>query len=280
MSNPKISIVVVSLDNPEYFNLLMEGLAQNTRSSFEVLLHINVPYHSDEWRDVCTPWMQHGVLTGVTVSKNNLGAFVPANTLFKSAKGEYFTFLDDDVYPSPGWDEALLKKVNPNIKCQYLSPTLFQPDENGPIYRKRDSRTATPEDVYNLASFGDDIDAFDTTVFNAQWEDARNVLEDSQGVCGDFFMSAALWNALNGYDETFACKGADIDLKAKVWQLGMTKYNGVYEYHAVADSCLYHFAHVAHTKVGFEDMKVSWTDLFQQKWGMTVTEFWQKAFGK
>ena len=264
---PKISIVVVSLDNPEYFNLLMLGLAQNTKSPFEVLLHVNVPYRVTEWEEVIARWTQYGTLTYVTRSERNLGPFCPANDLFKQAKGEYFVFMDDDMYPAPGWDIAILKKVNPNIKCQYLSPILFQPI---------DAADTDADKAYNTKSFGKDIESFDPEVFKAQWKDVRNIVEDTQGICGDFFMKASLWYELGGYDPLFYGKGGDLDLKAKVWHLGMVKYGGVFEFYAVADSCLYHFAHIRNNKVGFEP-GAPFMDIYVEKWGMTPGEFWQKA---
>jgi hypothetical protein len=72
----------------------------------------------------------------------------------------------------------------------------------------------------------------------------------------------------------FYGKGADVDLRAKIRHFGVTKYSGVYELRAVADSCLYHFAHIGNNKVGFEPGAPFY---FQKKWGMTVSEFWRKV---
>lgn len=262
----KLSIVIVSLDNPAYFNLLMYGLVKNTRTPFEVLLHINSP--SQEFYDVAMRWILRGDIVKYSESVRNVGVATPANELFANATGDYFVFLDDDVYPAPGWDEALLKKVNPKIKCQYLSPILFQPI---------DAQTPDAEKAYNLKSFGTTFDTFDDTSFNATWKESRNIMRDTQGVCGNFFMSASLWQELGGYDATLY-RGYDIDLKANVWNHGLLQY-GKFEFRAVADSCLYHFAHIGHNKTGFDD-QIQFTNTFQEKWKMTPGEFWNKATTK
>ena len=37
----KLSIGIVSLNNPDHVNLLIKSLIRNTRNPFEILLHVN-----------------------------------------------------------------------------------------------------------------------------------------------------------------------------------------------------------------------------------------------
>jgi len=257
MGSPKISIGIVSLDNPKYLDLLLNGLYKNTANSFEVLVHGNSP--SEEFNFVVQKWIDKGVITLYNQSKENLRIAEPLNRLFAQAKGKYFVFLDDDTYPAPGWDKALLRKVNPEILYQYL--TVFPFDY---------SKTASK---YNPAIFGSCVQDFQEDSFNNKWRESRTILEDTYDVVSNFLIKRELWEKIGGFDPSFR-DGEDQDFKANILYTALKEKQPL-EFRQVADSCVYHFGGIGRQKA----VKVNNYRIFGSKHQRTCSEFYRDLIG-
>jgi len=256
-----ISIAIVTLNNPEYLDLAINGLIRNTKSEFELLIHIN-KYSKNSFIDkILNKWENKGVITLISTSAENQFCAKPLNNLFNNyARGEYFIFLDDDIYPAEKWDEALLSNI-PNHRYWWLSPTLYYP------------RCAHQPARYNTHSFGNHPVTFDTDRFNKEWEKRRNITEDNKGwIIGAGLISREVWNEVGGYDEQFKL-GEDVDLKAKIWNAARVA-QAPYDFRSIADSVMYHFGHSGSSK---RPMIIDPFKMFKQKWGMTIKEFYKKA---
>ena len=234
MSNPLISIVCVSLDNPTYLDLMLKGLKRNTVNTFEVLVHGNMV--GEEFNAVVEKYKS--IVSVYTKSDKNLAISAPANALFKQAKGKYFHFMDDDIYPTPGWDEALLKKVKPDMLYQYLCSVIYS------------YPTAHPETrgaAFNEHDYGDTPETFQEDAFNLTWKDNRTVLKDTayyptEGI----FVKRELWEEMGGFNEAIQIGGAGIFM-TNMYKKAAREQQPI-EYRVVADSCIYHFGHVGSVK--------------------------------
>ena len=259
-----ISIAIVTLNNPEYLDLTIKSLIRNSSEEFEVLIHVNeYPSQQDsKISQVLNKWHRAGeFFTHVTTSRKNQFCARPLNNLFNNyAKGDYFIFLDDDIYVAWGWDSALIQKLS-QCKYQWLSPTLYYPKCNHQPSR------------YNTKSFGMHPRSFDVTAFNNEWKNSRNITEDNKNwISGAGLISRELWNEIGGYDEQFKL-GEDVDIKATIWDAAQ-KAGESYDFRSIADSVLYHFGHAGSDK---RSVIVDPFKLFKDKWHMTITEFYKKA---
>lgn len=233
--SPLISIVCVSLDNPTYLDLMLRGLQKNTVNTFEVLVHGNMA--GEEFDAVVEKYKD--IISVYTKSDKNLSIAAPANTLFKCAKGKYFQFLDDDTYFAPGWDEALLAKVKPDMMFQLLYPTV----------------TARPGvhhlNKYNFDhneyNYGETPETFKEDEFNQTWKENRIVLKDTPYYpTGNFFIKKRLWEIVGGYNEDILF-GEDGVFIVDVYKKAEQEQQPI-EYRIVADSGIYHFGFVGASK--------------------------------
>lgn len=253
MDNPLISIVCVSLNNWEYIDLFLRGLEKNTVNSFEVLIHGNCArsrfsniVHNNKY------------VVKYTKSVNNLHIAEPANKLFKFAKGKYFVVLDDDMYVAPGWDEALLKKVNPSILYQYLTPTIITYD-----------KSSRPN--FNKVNFGTTYDAFREDEFNLKWKETRTILEDSPYVIENFLITRELWADIEGYSVYYErSAGPSLDLIAMIYFKALNKHYSM-EFRQVADSCVYHFENAC--RIHGSKGNVLGPKIFEAFWYVSPGEF-------
>jgi GT2 family glycosyltransferase len=254
-----ISIAIVSLNNPEYLDLTLQSIVQNTSGTYEILIHLNSCTSED--KQIVDKWQGKANIAICTTSIENEFCAAPLNRLFnRYAKGEYFIFLDDDIYVAPGWDKALIEAI-PNQKYWWLSPTLYYPK-----YLHQPAR-------FNIQSFGITPKTFNKTAFNQYYLDLRNITEDNKGwISGAGLISREVWNEIGGYDEQFKL-GEDVDIKAKIWKAATTAGES-YDFRSIADSIVYHFGHSGSSK---RPVVINPFELFRQKWGMSITEFYKKA---
>lgn len=255
-----ISIAVVSLNNPAYLDLMLRSLRRNTEQPFEVLVHLNKCQSEDQ--EIANKWRSRGIVKYISTSDENLFCGPPINKLFADyATGEYFIFLDDDLYMGPGWDTALLNAIPYNYHYWWLSPTLYYPK-----YAHQPKR-------FNVESFGMAPDSFRETDFNKRYLSARNITRDNLNwVSGAGLVSRVTWEKIGGYDTDFLI-GEDVDIKAKVWQCAK-EAGEIPFFCSVADSIAYHFGHAGSNK---RPQAVDPFKMFRQKWGMTVKEFYKQA---
>lgn len=242
-----ISVGIVSLNNPEYVDFLIKSLKRNTRSDFEVLIHVNID--TGAFEDL---FKKHAdVISTTSKTRDNIGYAPALNKLFTQAKGSHFCFIDDDIYVAPDWDIPLLHAFDDSL-YQYICPTLFYPG-------------------FNNKRFGTTPANFEEDKFNTTWRESRDIIDNSNMVIGNYMVTREMWQHLGGYDETpDFINAADVDLKAKIFFTAVQNacvLRGI----NCADSCFYHFGNVSERK-GYR-MCTNFRELFQAKYHMSLEEF-------
>jgi len=235
----KISILIPTLDNPEFMECLLASIKKHTTVEHEVLIHYNT-------------------------KENNIGLAKAINILGKQAQGEFICYFNDDMYVGPDWDKALLSKVNPDIHYQYLTAALVEPQYenicmNAPMDYGRNSNEFREEEFLNT------------------WFDKRRIKEDIVSPYCPIFVTKALWDEVGGYDEEyFPCFGTDPDFAAKIYFAALAK-GASYEFRAVADCCVYHFQCITTDKIANNAYyRNKAKEIFYRKWKMTWGHLYQE----
>jgi len=184
VSQPIVSILLVTFNKVEYTFQCLESLKANTDVPYEVIIVDNAS--TDR-----TPELLDR-LENVTVIKNedNLGFVKACNQGAKSARGKYVTFLNNDTQVCPGWLHSLVRTMEEYPKCGAVGGKLITPEgrlqEAGSILLSdgavlgygRDNNPASPE--YNFV---------------------REV-DFCSGAC--LLVSKCLFTELGGFDERYA----------------------------------------------------------------------------
>jgi len=236
----KISILIPTLDNPEYLQCVVDSIKKHTTVEHEVLI-----YHNTK--------------------EKNIGLAAAINKLGKQVTGEYICYLNDDMYVTPGWDVGLLAAVNPNIHYQYITAPMFEPQYANPCMN-------APIDYGRTAS------TFREADFLREWKDVRRIKEDIVSPWCPIFVSKALWDEVGGYsEEYFPCYGTDPDFAAKIYFAALKK-GANFEFRAVADVGVYHFQAITTDRLPnaqrYRDMA---KQIFIGKWGMDHTTFYREC---
>ena len=226
----KISILIPTLDNLEYTKFLVDSIKKNTVIDHEVLIHQNT-------------------------AENNLGLPKALNLLGRQATGDYICYLNDDMWVGPGWDTALVAKINPDIPYQYLTSLMIEPQYNNACMNSPWDFGKTPKD-------------FDEDALMKRWLAERNTEDVISPYC-PIFVTKALWDEVGGYDEAyFPCFGTDPDFAAKIY-FAAQQAGKPYEFRAVADCCVYHFQCITTDKIPNEAQhRENAKGTFMRKWKM------------
>ena len=233
----KISIVIPTLENPDYLACLLDSIDKHTVTEHEVLIYY------DSMADQA----------GLPKAINSLG---------RKAMGDFIFYPNDDMYLAPGWDEALLAKVNPDIHYQYLTAAMFEP--------QYDNVCMNSPMPYGRRPFD-----FREKEFLNEWLDVRTIKQDIVSPYCPIFVTKALWDEVGGYsEEFFPCYGTDPDFAAKIY-FAAKKNEQPYEFRAVADCGVYHFQCITTDRIpNHAQHRANAAATFNHKFGMTWGTFY------
>jgi len=246
----KISILIPTLNNVEYMKIIIPAIRKHTTGPYEILVYANA----------MTPEMkEYALKEGFDVfehSWKNEGIARAVNSLAKRATGDMVFYLNDDMYVGPGWDTAFVRKINPDIFYQYLTPVMFEPRWENPTCN-------TP------LNYGICPDTWQEQKFLSEWMAVRQIKEDIISGNVPTLVSRDLWNCVGGYDEEYwPGFGTDPDLVAKIY-FRAKKEGMPYEFRGVADCCLYHFQCVSTARIENHSFyRGRAHKRFEEKWGM------------
>lgn len=251
---PYLSIVIVSLNRYKYINFALESLRRNTYYPFEVLVYGNKA--SKRFSEIIHEWMDDGIVTHYKKAKReqNRHIAIPASEMFELASGQYFVFLDDDIYAGPLWDYYLVKE-SPPLKYQYIAPSLIEPSS---------------DDCALIRDFGDSPENFREEEFRKQFPQIFKELKTPRMPCGNFLMPRDTWKALGGFGHIRGC-GQDVFIKAKLIKASRDE-GTILKMCTVKRSVLYHF------RSNSGNVLPEFSKLFFDTFKMTPSEFIEKEF--
>lgn len=251
----KISILIPALNNVGYMKIIVPAIRKHTVNPYEILVYAN---------EMSVETKEYALKESFDVfehSSKNEGIALAVNVLAKRATGDMLFYLNDDMYVAPGWDEALVKKIDDDIFYQFLCPCMFEP-------RWESSTCNTPFD------FGRTPETWQEQKFLSEWKDLRQIKEDIISANVPSFVKKELWDNIGGYDENYwPGFGTDPDLIAKIY-FTAKKEGKPHEFRGVADSGIYHFQCVSTARIeNHRHYRQESHRRFEKKWGITTKQF-------
>lgn len=241
----RISIIIPTWKNVALIDLIYRALKRNSAVNHEIIVFFN------ECGEAERQWRSGKDITSDS-SETNLGVCAAFNRAAKLATGDYICYMNDDMYPLPGWDVALEPYMGMADKL-WLSSTPIEPHKANPC-------------AIGCRDYGDSPANFRETDLLRDFEKLKRPY-NMVSTWTPFVIPRANWEAIGGFDEAyFPGSGSDPDLAMKMFQHGCRLFIGA------GSSLVYHFARQSisrYDKQGSMDPR----RYFKQKWGMSWRQF-------
>jgi GT2 family glycosyltransferase len=238
------SILIPTWNNLNLLKLCVRSIQKNSAYPHQIIIHVN------DGSDGSLAWVKEQQFT-YTYSPENIGICLAVNESAIHATKDYILYLNDDMYCCPGWDTALVKKLNElNTDLFMLSGTMIEPrDTNNPCVIVR--------------NYGSDLENFDEAKLLTDLPSHHK--PDWYGATWPpTLVSKRWWFKVGGYSSEFSPgMSSDNDFSMKLWQAGCRIFIGV------GDSLVYHFQCKSTGKVKKNDGGKQ----FLNKWGMRQSVF-------
>ena len=243
------SIVIPTWNNLPYLELAVRGLARNSAIGHEIIVFFN------EMNEECERWAA-GKGIRYLGAETNLGVCGAVNRAAALASNEFVCFINDDMYPLPGWDAELMRYADAADKI-WLSGTAVEAGEAAACYIGGHDYGSAPED-------------FRESDLLAECESMKrdyNVVSTWTPIV----IKKRDWDAIGGFDESyFPGNGSDPDLAMKMYDYGCRHFIGV------GTSLVYHFSRTSIRR--FDDANVmDAKKYFKKKWGIPWKRFLKKV---
>ena len=126
VNSPVFSIFIPTWNNLPYLQLCIKSLREHSRLPVQIIVHIN------EGNDGTQDWVKAQSDLNYTFSDKNIGVCYALNQCRTLATGDYFLYLNDDMYVCPGWDLYLFEEIKAiGHESFFLSATAIEPAETG-----------------------------------------------------------------------------------------------------------------------------------------------------
>ncbi|TMH14386.1 MAG: glycosyltransferase family 2 protein [Betaproteobacteria bacterium] len=238
------SILIPSWNNLDYLRLCVDSIRKNSAHAHQVIVHVN------DGSDGTREWVQQSNLD-VTFTPSNVGICYAVNEAAMLAQQDYIVYLNDDMYCLPGWDQALLDRIEALPSDLFmLSGTMIEPRDSG-------NRCVVVGDYGDtLASFCEaDLLRDAPHLKRADWSGAT---------WPPTVVQREWWFKCGGYStELSPGMSSDNDFSMKLWHAGCRHFIGA------GDSLVYHFQCKSTGKVAKNDGGRQFLD----KWHMTQSTF-------
>ncbi len=238
------SILIPTWNNLELLKLCVRSIRQNSAYPHQIIVHVN------DGSDGTLAWVRDEGLTH-TASAGNIGICLAVNEAAMHATMDYILYLNDDMYCCPGWDKALVRRLEGlDTDLFMLSGTMIEPRDTG-----------NPCVIF--ANYGTDVGNFEEQRLLAELPGHRK--EDWLGATWPpTLVTRAWWFRVGGYSSEFSPgMSSDNDFSMKLWHAGCRIFLGV------GDSLVYHFQCKSTGKVKKNDGGKQ----FLHKWGMRQSVF-------
>ncbi|OIQ78866.1 glycosyl transferase family 2 [mine drainage metagenome] len=240
----KFSILIPTWNNLDYLKLCIDSIIKNSSNKHEIIIHVN------DGSDGTLDWVRNQGFV-FSHSTENIGICLSVNHLAGMAHEEWLLYMNDDMYCCPGWDTALIEKIEANNDDRiFLSSLLIEPTDTG-----------NPHVI--VENHGKNPHEFDESSLLQNCHSAER--NDMPGHASQpTLVSRRWWMMVGGYSLEFSPgMSSDDDLLIKLWIVGIRRYI------VVGQSRIYHFACRSTGRI----KKNRGSREFVLKWGITQGEF-------
>ncbi len=248
LNTPVFSIFIPTWNNLSYLKLCIDSLRKHSILPHQIIVHIN------EGTDGTVAWVKSQTDLDFTLSTENIGVCYALNQCRTIARGDYFLYLNDDMYVCPGWDQYLFDEIKAiGHDAFFLSATAIEPFK-------------TNNNCIIVQNFGTDPESFRQENLLTEFRDP--VKEDWQGsTWPPNVVHKKTWDLVGGYSIEYS-PGlySDPDFSMKLWKAGIRLFKGI------GKSRVYHFGGKSTTRI----VKNKGYYTFISKWGMTAGTFAKK----
>ncbi|HET7002016.1 MAG TPA: glycosyltransferase [Puia sp.] len=248
VNTPVFSVFVPTWNNLSYLKLCIDSLRMHSVLPLQIIVHIN------EGTDGTADWVKSQSDLNFTYTPENIGVCYALNQCRTLAEGDYFLYLNDDMYVCPGWDQHLYNEIKAiGHDAFFLSATAIEPFK-------------TDNNCVIVQNFGTDPDSFQQE--NLLKEFRNPVMNDWQGsTWPPNIVHKKTWDLVGGYSIEYS-PGlySDPDFSMKLWKIGVRLFKGI------GDSRVYHFGGKSTGRI----IKNKGYYTFISKWGMTSGTFTKK----
>lgn len=238
------SILLPTWNNLELLKLCVHSIRNNSRFEHQIVVHIN------DGSDGTLDWVREQQIDH-TYSPQNIGICLAVNEAAMLARHDYILYLNDDMYCCPGWDTALVNKLNTlNTELFMLSGTMIEPVASGnPCVIVKDYGRNPVE--FSEAQLLSDLPNYrKPDWYGATWPPT--------------LVHRKWWFKLGGYSTEFSPgMSSDNDFSMKLWHAGCRIFLGI------GSSLVYHFQSKSTGKVAKNDGGRQ----FLHKWGVRQSVF-------
>lgn len=201
------SILLPTWNNLALLKLCVQSIRAHSAHDHQIIVHVN------DGSDGTLAWVREQGLDH-THSPENVGICLAVNESAMLARHDYIVYLNDDMVCCPGWDTALLRRLDSlDTDLFMLSGTMIEPVDTG-------------NPCVVVGDYGRDADTFDA---------ARLLADVPRLVRGDWFgatwpptlVHRRWWFKLGGYSsELTPGMSSDNDFSMKLWHAGCRIFLG------------------------------------------------------
>lgn len=210
------SVLIPTWNNLPYLKLCIDALHKHSHFRHEIIVHVN------EGNDGTAEWLQREGIRH-SVSERNEGICVALNVAARQATTDFLLYLNDDMFVLPGWDTALVRRVQQlPTDCFMLSSTCIEPRASGNA-------------CVVVADYGQDERQFNRAALLNNFH--RHQRADWSGSkWPPHLIHRRWWEVIGGMDEAYSPgMASDDDLAMRMWLAGCRIFVGV------GNSMVYHF---------------------------------------
>jgi GT2 family glycosyltransferase len=238
------SILVPTWNNLAYLRVAIDSVRRHSTYAHQIVVHVN------DGSDGTLDWVRQQGLTH-THTPYNAGICLAVNEAATRSAERYIAYLNDDMVVLPGWDAALLARI------ERLPDELFM--VSGTMIEPRETRNA----CVVVADFGDTTESFREAELLESLPRLRRA-DWSGATWPPTVVHRDWWFRLGGYStELTPGMSSDNDFSMKLWHAGCRHFIGV------GDALVYHFQCKSTGKIAKNDGRRQFLD----KWGITQSSF-------
>lgn len=238
------TILIPTWNNLDYLKLCIASIRENSAHEHQIVVHVN------DGCDGSRQWVRESGLDA-SFSDDNIGICYAVNEAAVLARRDWIVYLNDDMFCCPGWDTALLRRVEAMPSNLFmLSGTMVEPKASG-------------NPCVVVGDFGDTTGNFRRDALLAALPGLKRA--DWLGATWPpTLVHRKWWFRCGGYStELSPGMSSDNDFSMKLWHAGCRHFIGV------GDSLVYHFQCKSTGKVVKNDGRRQ----FLAKWGITQSTF-------